>query len=237
MESTQWIFAAIALGCGLLFGELAGQMTRSTLQRSKRHPGLAEHGTMIGNVVFWASTAVGLLVATAVLDLDTLQRFETQLVDDLPQFLLAFVWLIIGYAAAVAISAMVGQSARKATGVRQPGLERALQVTIMVGALAAAMTQAGIGSEMLILIVGIALGAPCLAMALLSGLGGREVASELAAGRALRHHLRPGSSICTGEVSGRIVAVHTTTVELESANGSRVHIPNRKLLSEGFSVN
>lgn len=236
MNATQWIFAAIALGSGLLFGELAGQMTRSTLQRSKRHPQLADHGTMIGNVVFWAATAVGLVVATAILDLDTLQHFEDQLVNDLPQFLLAFVWLIIGYAAAVAISAMVGQSARKATGIRQPGLERALQVTIMVAALAAAMSQAGIGSDILIVLVGVAIGAPCLAMALLSGLGGREVASELAAGRALRHHLRPGSCISTGEVSGRIIAVHTTTVEVESSDGSRVHVPNRKLLGEGFSV-
>ncbi len=236
MDPTQWIFAAIAFGVGLLIGELAGQMTRSALQRSKRHPGLAEHASRIGNVVFWSSTAVGLVVATAVLDLDMLRRFESQLVDEVPQFLLAFVWLIIGYAAAIALSAMVGQSARKATGVRQPGLERALQLTIMVGALAAALSQAGISSQILLLIVGIALAAPCLAMALLSGLGGREVASELAAGRALRHHLRVGGNIVAGDVKGRIVAVHTTAVEIESPEGHRMHVPNRKLLSEGFSL-
>lgn len=236
MDATQWIFAAIALGIGLLIGELAGQMTRSGLQRSKRHPDLSEHASRIGNVVFWTSTAVGLVIATAVLDLDVLRRFETRLINDIPQLLLAFVWLIIGYAAAIAISTMVGQSARKATGVRQPGLERALRLTIMVGALAAALNQAGISSQILLLIVGIAMAAPCLAMALLSGLGGREVASELAAGRALRHHLRPGSSICAGNVSGLIVAVHTTTVEVERHDGSRVHVPNRKLLSEGFAL-
>ncbi|HTO01727.1 MAG TPA: mechanosensitive ion channel domain-containing protein [Microthrixaceae bacterium] len=236
MDATQFILAGTALGCGLLFGELAGKITRSSLEHSTRHPRLAERGAMLGNFVFWAATAAGLVMAIAILDLDTLRHFEEQLVDDLPRFLLSFVWLIVGYAAAVAISATVGQSARKATGIRQPGLERALQVTIMVAALAAAMSQAGIGSDILVLLVGVAIGAPSIAMALLSGLGGREVAAELAAGRALRHHLRPGSSLTVGDVTGLIIAVHTTTVEVETKDGAKFHVPNRKLLGEGFSV-
>lgn len=236
MELAQWIWAAIALGSGLLFGEIAGRILRASLSRAERRPGLREASGAIGSFVFWASTAVGLVIAIAILNTDVLHDLEEQLSDDLPKFLLAFLIVIAGYAISVAVAATVGQSARKATGVRQRSLERLLQIVIMIAAIAAALNQIGVDPTMLVILLAGLLGAPCLALALLSGLGGREVASQLAAGRALRHQLRTGRHLRSGEVEGRIVALHPTTVELEAADGSRVHLPNRQLLGAPFSL-
>jgi small-conductance mechanosensitive channel len=235
MELAQWIWAAIALGSGLLFGEIAGRILRASLSRSDR-PAWRESSGPIGSFVFWASTAVGLVIAIAILNADALHDLGDQLGDDLPEFLLAFLIVIAGWAISVAVAATVGQSARKATGVRQRSLERLLQAVIMIGAIAAALSQIGVDPTMLVILLAGVLGAPCLALALLSGLGGREVASQLAAGRALRHQLRTGRLLRSGDVEGRIVALHPTTVELEAADGSRVHVPNRQLLGEPFSL-
>jgi small-conductance mechanosensitive channel len=236
MELAQWIWAAVALGSGLLFGEIAGRLLRASLSRSERRPGLRESSGPIGSFVFWASTAVGLLVAIAILNAEVLHDLEDQLSDDLPKFLLAFLLVIAGYALSVAVAATVGQSARKATGVRQRALERLLQTVIMVAAIAAALSAVGIDPTMLVILLALLLGVPCVAIALLSGLGGREVASQLAAGRALRHQLDTGRVLRTGELHGRIVAMHPTTVEIETDEGVRVHVPNRLLLSTPFSV-
>ena len=236
MELAQWIWAAIAIGSGLLFGEIAGRILRASLARSERRPALREASGAIGSFVFWASTAIGLIVAIALLDADSLHELEDQLGNDLPNFLLAFVLVIAGYAVSVAVAATIGQSARKATGVRQRSLERLLQIVIMIAAVAAALSQIGVDSTMLVILLAGLLGAPCLALALLSGLGGREVAAQLAAGRALRHQLQAGRTLRSGDVEGRIIALHPTSVEIETSDGSRVHLPNRQLLGSPFSI-
>ena len=61
--------------------------------------------------------------------------------------------------------------------------------------------------------------------ALLAGLGGQEVARNIAAGRSLRHQLVPGSIVGVGQVSGTVVELHPATVELERADGVHLHMP------------
>jgi len=84
--------------------------------------------------------------------------------------------------------------------------------------------------------VAIGLGAPAIAMALLSVIGGRDVAAELAAGRALRHRILVGQVLSSDGVTGSVVACHATSIEIETASGARVHLPNRELLEGRFDV-
>lgn len=240
MDQLEWIWAAIALGSGLLFGEIAGRLARRAAERAAgsgdRHVVLRESAGAIGSFVFWLSTAVGLLIAIAVVDTEVLDDLWTRLDEHLPRLGVAFLMVIAGYALSVALAAMVGQSARKATGVRQRGLERVLQAIVLATALVVALSQLGVESSILVVALAVAIGAPALAFALLSGLGGREVASELAAGRALRHQLLEGRTLECDGVRGTIVRLHPTTVEIECADGSRTHLPNRRMLTEPFSL-
>ena len=195
-----------------------------------------ENTPTIARLVFWASTAIGLVLAIAVIDEAALEELGQRLDDNLPSYLIAFLTVIAGYAVSVVVAAMVGQSARKATGIRQRGLERALQAAILATAIVVALTELGVESSMLIVLLIVVVGTPALAVAMLSALGGREVAMQLAAGRALRHQLRAGRHVVCGDVTGRIVVVHATAVELEDDDGTRHHLPNRTLLDRGFSI-
>lgn len=234
MGHTEWIWAAVAFGSGLLFGEIAGRIVRSAL--SRRGDAAREAASSAGTFVFWASTTVGLVVAIALIDSEVLEDLGDRLADQLPRFLVAFLILIGGYAVSVAVAATIGQSARKATGVRQVGLERTLRGSIMAAAVVVALTELGVDSSMLVVLLTVAIGTPALAIALLTAHGGREVAGHIAAGRSLRHQLRPGQHLsCDGE-HGTIVVLHPSTVELQRDDGSRVLIPNRQLLEHPFVV-
>ena len=234
MEHLEWIWAAVAFGSGLLFGEIAGRIARAAMSRRTGRP--SDTAAAVGTFVFWASTGVGLVIAIALIDSSVLDELGDRLADQLPRFLVAFLLLIGGYALAVAISAMIGQSARKATGVRQLGLERGLRVVLMTAAAVVALTELGVESSMLVVLLAVAVGTPAAAAALLTALGGREVAAQIAAGRSLRHQLRPGQVMtCDGE-RGTIVVLHPSTVELERSDGTRLLVPNRRLLEASFSL-
>jgi len=234
MEHLEWIWAAVALGSGLLFGEIAGRIARAAMSQRSGQP--SDTAAAVGTFVFWASTGVGLVIAIALIDSSVLEELGDRLADQLPRFLVAFLLLIGGYAVSVAVAAMIGQSARKATGVRQVGLERALRVVLMTAAAVVALTELGVESSMLVVLLAVAVGAPAAAVALLTALGGREIAAQIAAGRSLRHRLRPGQVMtCDGE-RGTIVVLHPSTVELERSDGTRLLVPNRRLLEAPFSL-
>jgi len=236
-----WIWATVAACSGLLIGELGGRLVRAARGGPERSASVRATARSVGSLVFWAFTAVGLVVAVGLLDVDALQKMGDTISSTLPNVLLAFVMVIIGYAVAIAVSAAVGQSARRASGVRQENLERALRILITLIALLLALHQVGVSDGMVAALVVITVTVPAVAMALLSSLGGREVAAQLAAGRALRIQLREGwvlscESLNGSPLSGRIIQVHPTTVEIEAADGSRQHIPHAYLLEQPFSV-
>lgn len=241
MEDTLWIWAAIALTGGLLIGEIGGRLARRAFVARSEGEGVRsaarrELGSLIGTFVFWLSTAIGLIVAIGLVDAEVLEELGDRLSDTVPSLGVAALVLIGGRAVSVVAAAMVGQSLRRATGVRQPAVERALQLGLMGAAVVVALASLGVQPSLIAVPIAIVFGAPALAFGLLSGLGGREVASQLAAGRALRHQLREGRTLRCREVEGRIIAMHPTTVEVLCADGSRAHIPNQWMLSGTFSV-
>ncbi len=234
MTEYPWLWAAVAVGIGLVVGEIGGSLVRASMGRSHRSTDTREHALAVARGVFWGSVAIGLVIAAGILDKGELDDFGELLADGLPRVLIAIVLVIVGYAVALAVAAAVGQSARKATGVRQVALERGLKVSIVAMAVVVALVVAGVDYTMLLIVFAALVLAPAIAMALLSAFGGRGVASQVAAGRALRHRLRPGWDLEIGELRGEIVELHTTFVEVEDGAGERHQLPNRWLMERPY---
>jgi len=241
MTIDHWMFAAVALGAGLLLGELAGRLTRASMAREHRSPEVQEMARPVGTALFWAGTAAGLLVAVAAATPEAFDRLPKSSVETIPRLLTAALFMIAGYALGIGVAALVGQSLLRATAVRHRGLERALRLTVMAAAIVLALGQLGVDTMVLVIVLAALLGAPSLALALLTGFGGREVASNLAAGRALRGQLAldrylvlpvPGRE----PIRGVIVAIHAVTVELLTDEMATVHVPLRELLDHPFEV-
>ena len=75
-----------------------------------------------------------------------------------------------------------------------------------------------------------------LSFALIAGLGGRDVAANIACGRTLRSDLIIGSQIVVGEVAGTIVDLRPALVVIESDAGERVFVPFATLLQGPFRI-
>jgi len=241
MTTTHWILGLVMLGSGLLLGELGGRLLRATLSRPSRSAATRELARPAGSAVFWTGTAIGLFAAVAASSPKTIRQLPDSSLAYLPNLLVAGLFLIAGYAASVAIAAAVGQSALRATGVRHRGLERILRLGVIAGSIVLALSQVGVDTPILVVLLVTLLGAPALAAALLTGWGGRDVAANLAAGRALRAQVRPDVYlVCRGTdgrmVRGVVVEVHPVTVELLTDDMATVHLPLRCLLEGPFEV-
>ena len=234
MTEFVWLWAAVAVGVGLLIGEIGGSIVRASMGRANRSEDTRNRALAVSRGVFWGSVAVGLLIGAGILNRDEVEEFGELLREGMPRVMMAIVLVIAGYAVSLAVAAMVGQSARKGTGVRQVALERGIKVSLIAITAVAALVVAGVDESMLLVFFAALVGAPALALALLSAFGGRGVASQVAAGRALRHRLRTGWRIEVGSLEGEIVELHTTFVEVEDEQGERHQLPNRWLLERPY---
>jgi len=72
--------------------------------------------------------------------------------------------------------------------------------------------------------------------ALAFGLGGRDFARAVSAGRYVRSAYEVGQDISLGEVRGRIEAIEGASTVVDSGDGRSVRIPNHLLLESIVTV-
>jgi small-conductance mechanosensitive channel len=230
---SRWIGAIGAIVAGLLVGAVAGFWARRRLTRATDRPVLSSLGSASGAFLFWFFTAVGVVFAIGAVSPETLRPIPRQVLGYLPRVLAAGLILLIGYAAAGIAGGLLGGALGRATGRPQRELDLGVRYTVVVLAIILALAQLGVNVTIVTVLVGamaLTIGA---AIAMLIGLGGRQLASELAAGRYLRRHLQVGSTIDVGDYRGTIVALHPATIEINEGNGSVVHAPYSMALAVG----
>ena len=96
--------------------------------------------------------------------------------------------------------------------------------TLAIFAITAA-AQVGVSAGMLVLVIAIILAAVTGTFAIAFGLGGREVARSLNAGRFVREAFEVGQTIGVGEWRGRILAIEADATVIATDEG-RVEFPN-----------
>lgn len=231
-----WMWAIAVLGVAGLLGTLLGGITRRMLSKEAVPEPLREAAPVLGGFAFWVVIAFGLVAALGIVDPDSLSDMPKDLIAFLPKVfsagLIVIVANVAGQFAAHAVSkGMSGASGQM--GQRVPAL---LRVAIVGAAAVVAASQLGVNTTIINLAAAALLFSIGAAFTLLVGLGGREVAGQLAAGRALRGNLQVGSLVQAAQVSGRIVAVHPVSVEIETGEGQRLLVPYARLLDDVVRV-
>jgi small-conductance mechanosensitive channel len=230
------IWAATAVAAGVLIGAGAGYLTRVIVAKRERRAHVEGLAAPAAAFVFWLVLAAGIGIAIAILAPDELQPLVEQTLTYLPNVLVAVLILIVGRAIAAIASGALGAGLAKATGRtrRQAGL--ALRVGILIVTVMLVLAQLGVNTVLLNMVAGAVLFGTSAALALLVGLGGRDVAKEIAAGRYLRRIFTTGDRIEAGDVSGHIVALHPATTELSTSASGTLHVPNTDLLNSAIRV-
>ena len=160
----------------------------------------------------------------------------SRLLTYFPRVLVAGVFVIAGKVIGSVAAMAVGRAVLRVTGKRQAIVERAISSIILLLFALIAVGQLGIDTTIVNLLLSGIIFAVCLSAALLVGLGGRDVARQIAAGRYLRGVVAPGMRIRVDGHEGLVESLRPATVEVRADDGSIVHLPNADVLAHRLQL-
>jgi flagellar biosynthesis protein FliQ len=245
----KWLGAALAVAAGGVIGVISSRIVVKVLARSKV-AALRESSTPLAGLALSLWVIVGLLVALGFIAEDELTQLGNDAIAFLPKLIAALV-ILIGSNVASTFAAAAVERSLAGTGAAARFAPIITKFGILSGGAIVAAGQTGVDTTIVNIAAGALLFGIAATVALLTGLGGRQVSGEIAAGRAWRTVLQTGDSIETivgpgtrsldtlgragtdGDaavaISGVVVEVHPTAVEL-SVSGATVFVPNSRLL-------
>lgn len=217
------IALAIIVG-GVVLASAFAALLRRRLSKAGEASPLTQAAGPLSSLVFWLLVAVAIIAAVSVSSPDMLRPIPADLIRYLPQVMVAGLFLIAGRVLGVMLATAVIQAARRATGEEPASLGKIISAVITALSVILALAQLGIDTAILQLLIAGVVFALALSSALLVGLGGQQVARELAAGRATRGALKVGHTVEVGENYGTIERLHPTQVEIRRLDGRSVLI-------------
>lgn len=240
--------ALVLLIVGLMVAALVGRLARRALEKLGAD-GLAERwgisrvleraglgpsiSKLLGRVLRIALSLVVIFAALSLTGLQFLSDALNQAVLFLPKLLAAGALVLAGVVLGGFAREWVDRLAYQ-MDLPLP-LGRIAQVAVVGVFAITAAAQIAVSSAILMVLVALLVAAVGATFALAFGLGGREVARELSAGRYLRTAYRTGQVISFGEVHGRIESIDTAATVLRTENGT-VRVPNNMLLGSVVTV-
>jgi hypothetical protein len=232
----KWVFALAALVVGGIIGSIASAAVRRILSQPSRPARLKNLAPAAASVVLSGVLAAAVVVSLSFLDKTALDRLPVAIMNAVPRFLVALVFVLLGNAVASLVAGAAGSAMVNATGRPQPrmvGLVRSITVGVFV---LLAIAQIGVNTRVVDMAVAGIIGSTALSVALLTGLGGRSMASEIAAGRYLTRIVRVGDTISGDGFTGVVTAVWGATTELKATDGGIVHVANSRLMAGNLRI-
>lgn len=234
---------------GVLLARLIGRLLTKAMQRLGLDD-LAQRGgvndvleqaglgrslaRVVGRAIRIALTLVVVFAALSLLGLQFLSQSLNAGVLVLPKLLLAAALVLAG----VVLAGYARERGdRLADQHELPfSLGRVAQITVLAifGIIAAA--QIAVSALVLLVLIGILLAGAVGSFALAFGLGGRDVARALSAGRYLRHDYTIGQEISFRDVRGRITTIEPTSTILDAGSGQTVRVPNHLLMETVVTI-
>jgi small-conductance mechanosensitive channel len=200
---------------------VADVLERAGLGRSLAH--------VIAVAVRISLTVVVVFAALSLLGLQFLSQSLNAGVLFLPKVLAAMALVLIGVVLAAFVRERVD---RTATQWDLPiPLGPVFQVTVLAIFVITAAAQLTISTALLMVLVAILLAAAAAPFAIAFGLGGRDVARSLSAGRYVRAAFEEGQTIRIDGMRGSIESIEPSATVLRTPT-ERIRVPNHVLLSE-----
>jgi small-conductance mechanosensitive channel len=234
---------------GLLLARLLGALVRRALTRARLDE-LAERwhvddtleraglrtslSGLCGAVVRIVLSVVVVFAALTLLGLEPLSQSLNEAVLFLPKLIVALVLVLAG----ILLSGLVRDRVDRLTYQMDfpvPLGQLAQIATLAIFAIMAAV-QIGVSAGILIIVIAIILAGVAATFAIAFGLGGREVARALNAGRFVRGAYDVGQTIEVGDLRGQILAIEPDATVLGIDGDRRVRVPNHMLLESVVTI-
>jgi small-conductance mechanosensitive channel len=189
---------------------------------------------VIGRAVRIALIIVVVFAALSLLGLQFLSDSLNKGVQELPKLFIAAALVLAG----VVLGGFARERADRVSAQMDLPfpLGRLAQITVIAIFAIIAAAQIAVSTLVLLLLIGILLAGATATLTLAFGLGGRDVAAALSAGRYLRHDYTPGQEIGLAEVRGRITTIEPTSTTLDVGDGTTIRVPNNLLIQSIVTV-
>ena len=191
---------------------------------------------VLGKIIYWLVFLTFIISAADKLGLETVSATINNFVLYLPKVIGAFLVVIIG----LFVAGLVRTGIETALAGLNLGYEKALggivYAVIVIVVLSLGVNQLEIETDLFNQVVVIFLMAGAGAVALALGLGTRDVAGNVVAGVYARELYQPDDMVKVGDVTGTVVAVTSTSLVLQTDAGTRLTIPNSRLLDEQVEI-
>jgi small-conductance mechanosensitive channel len=206
---------------------------RTGVRQELARVGLPPASRLVAGAVRFAIVVIAVVAAISALGLSALTASLNAAILFLPKLFAAALLLLAGFVLAHIVRDRVDRaSARMDLAGPLGALAELAIIAIFV---ATALAQLSVPLAILTLIVAILIGAVAFSAALAFGLGSRETARQIAAGRSLSSSLRVGETITVGDLTGEIQAFESAATLIRTAT-STLRIPNHILLESVVEV-
>lgn len=183
---------------------------------------------LLGRAVRIVLVIVVIVAAVSLLGLGALSIALNEVVLFLPKLFIALLLMLAGAVIADFLADRTRRlSEQMALGGPLPELVRGGTLALFV---LIALAEIGIPTMIVIAVLALIVTGITLTFALAFGLGGRDVAREVTAGRYVTDAFSLGQTITLGDVSGEIVSLDRAATVLRTATGSTVRVPNHFLV-------
>ena len=191
------------------------QADRAGVNRVLDRAGLGSSlAVVIGRAIRIALEIVVVFAALSLLGLAFLSDSLNKGIQELPKLLIAAALLLVGVVLA-GYARERGDRLSEQMDLPVP-VGRIAQVTVLAIFAVIALAQIAVSTGVLLLLVGILLAGATATLALAFGLGARDVARALSAGRYLRQNYDVGQEIGFAEVRGQVISIDPTSVTLHA---------------------
>ena len=188
----------------------------------------------MGRAVRITLSVVVLVASLSLLGLAALTASLNEAVLFLPRLFVAVALVLVGFVVADFVGDRVDRLAdQMALGAPLGSVARVLVLALVT---LTALAQLSVPTAILSALVGIVLVAGAFTLALAFGLGSRDVARELSAGRYVGASFEIGQVISVDRIRGEIVALESAATVVRTDTGETVRVPNHLLLESVVTV-
>ncbi len=210
---------------GERFG-VGGVLARIGIERSL--------SALVATALRVAIVVITVVAALSLLGLSALSLALNEAVLFLPKLLVALVLVLIGFVVAEFVGTRV-QTLAEQMDIPGP-FRQVVEAAIIALFVLTALAQVGVPTNILTGVVALLIVAVSFTFALAFGLGGRDVARQLSAGRSIGSSFRVGDQIEVAGFSGRISRIESAATVLEAGDGRTIRIPNQMLIESVVTV-
>ncbi len=237
MTLTDWIFVGAAIFGGIVVGVIANRIVNAVIDRPSRPEPVRNAAGPLSSLALWAAVVTGLVLALGVASPTALEQLLRDVIQFIPRVISAAIVVIVAnVGASFAQAALAPALARMPASVQRQILN-GIRIVIIGLAVLLAVRQLGFDTTVINIGVAAILFGLAGALMLLVAFGGRHVATEVASTRVLRRILNEGDRVHLENLSGIVVAIHPTTVEIQRPGArSTVMVPSSRFVNENFGI-